>query len=512
MMHRNRIKTVAVRFQYAILPYADFQVGTLGKRADFKVAKFSLWRDTSENWQRFLGVSRPTEYLSSYVDRNGKPLLSMWIATADDKQNVAPERWQQLVAVLFYLAWVRIPYMTADRAAAEDFYFEAFSVPEGAPDDSRSHVRWSKYGAHFWSNLEIHPSPEVSVHGHAIDLPVAAVRNSPFFDPVPGDLFRALEGELNKDASRLLSALWFLQQSAFRSASRSSYAEDIQNICTAFEALLDVKDKGDSADQVSAALTDLFRTQAATTIDDIVGRPPDPEVPEVLEQLVKWTTKLYEIRNSYTHGKTVLDYFLSRRSVWQDAFEIFRLAANRVILGRPERRSTDGSVLERRLMSVQYFDEVVALLWDRDRWFPGGKKLGTGHITLDDAIRKGRVLDPGLVEAINSLGHLRQALFNICMAIWAAVEDFHEVECDSRKVVVILGEFREAYASSLRPKIDVDEFIRKIAPRLTMWVPNIPLKGSSAPLFELIQAFKNLLAVYGDQTEPILNSLANTLP
>jgi Apea-like HEPN len=435
----------------------------------------------------------------------------MWIATADDKQNVAPERWQQLVAVLFYLAWARIPYMTGDRAAAEDFYFEAFSVPEGAPDDSRSHVRWSKYGAHFWSNLEIHPLPEVSVHGHAIDLPVAA-RNLPFFDPVPGDLFRALEGELNKDQSRLLTALWFLQQSAFRSASRSSYAEDIQNICTAFEALLDVKDKGDSANQVSAALTELFRNQAPTTVDDLVGKSPDPELPEVLDQLAKWVTKLYEIRNSYTHGKTVLDYFLNRRSVWQDAFEIFRLSANRVILGRPEHRSTDGSMLEKRLMSVRYFDEVVALLWDRERWFPGGKKLGSGRITLDDAIRKGRVLDPGLVEVINSPGHLRQALFNICMAIWGAVEEFREVECDSRKVAVILQEFREAYASCSKPKIDLDAFIRKIAPRLPMWVPNIPFEGSDAPLFELIQAFKSLLSVYGDQTKPIINSLANTLP
>ncbi len=510
-MHRSRIKTVPVRLQYAILPYADFHVGTLGRQADFRIGKFSLWRDTPENWEKFLGVSRPCEYLSSYVDRNGNPLLSMWIATADDKTNVAPERWQQLVAVLFYLAWARIPYIVADRAAAEDFYFEAFSVPEGAPDDSRSHVRWSKYGAHFWSALEIHPSPEVSTHGHMIDLPVAA-RNSPFFDPVMGDLFRALESELNKDQSRVLTSLWFLQQATFRSASRSSYAEDIQNICTAFEALLDVKDKGDSASQVSGALSDLFRSQAPTAVDDLIGKSPDPELQEVLGRLVKWVARLYEIRNSYTHGKTVLDYFLNRRSVWQDAFEIFRLSANRVILGRPERRPTDGSMLEKRLMSVLYFDEVVALLWDRERWFPGGRKLGSARLTLDGAIRRGRVLDPGLVEVINSPGHLRQALFNICMAIWAAVEEFGEVECDRRKVSAVLQEFQDAYSSSSKPKIDTDAFIRRIAPRLAMWVPNIPLKGGTAPMFELIQAFKNLLSVYAEHTEPILNSLAKTLP
>jgi hypothetical protein len=375
MMHRNRIKTVPVRLQYAILPYADFQVGTLGKQADFKIARFSLWRDTPENWGKFLGVSRPTEYLSSYVDRKGKPLPSMWIATADDKLNVAPERWQQLVAVLFYLAWARIPYMTADRA-----------------------------------------------------------------------------------------------------------------------------------------LTNLFRNQAPTPADDLVGKSPDPELPEVLDQLVKWVEKLYEIRNSYTHGKTVLDYFLNRRSVWQDAFEVFRLSANRVILGRPERRPMDGSMLEKRLMSVRYFDEVVALLWDRGKWLPNGKKLGSGAITLDDAIRKGRALDPGLVETINSLSHLRQALFNICTFVRRTLEQLKEKECDSRNVEKMLEEFGEAYSSSSTPKLDPNAYIRKIAPRLTMWVPAIPIQGSNALLYELIDAFKNLLSVYADKTEPILNSLANTLP
>lgn len=83
-----------------------------------------------------LGIERPNDQLPRYVDRDGQPLKSMWIATEEDKRSVAPERWQHLVAVLFYLAWSRSNYLILDCAAAEDFYFEAFSVPEGAPNDT----------------------------------------------------------------------------------------------------------------------------------------------------------------------------------------------------------------------------------------------------------------------------------------------------------------------------------------------------------------------------------------
>src|ERR1019366_260386 len=107
------------------------------------------------------------------------------------------------------------------------------------------------------------------------------------------------------------------------------YAEDIQNMCTAFEALLNIGPKGDSAKQVASAMVDLFRNQAPTAADELTPKPPDAERPEVLTQLAKWVEKLYEIRNAYTHGKTVLDFFFEGRSVWQDAFEVFRLAANR---------------------------------------------------------------------------------------------------------------------------------------------------------------------------------------
>ena len=354
---------------------------------------------------------------------------------------------------------------------------------------------------------------EASTNGHQIELPVTGRETrSPFFDSFPGQLFRALEVELDKSESRLLTALWFLQQSRFRSAFRSSFSEDIQNLCTAFEALLNINDKGDSAAQVARSLLNLFRDQAPSDVESAAGLPVSEERQEVLDELWQWTRKLYEIRNAYTHGKTVMDFFYNRRSVWQDAFEVFLLSANRIILNRPERRPTNGSMIEKRLMSVRYFDEVVALLWDRDKWFPDGKKLGSGGITLDDAIRKGRALDPGLVETINSLGHLHQALFNICTFVCHTLEQLKENECDGRNVEAMLKEFREAYSSCSTPKLDTNAYIRKIAPRLTMWVPALPIQGSNALLYELIDAFKHLLFIYGQQTEPVLNSLERILP
>jgi hypothetical protein len=506
----KQIPSVSVRLRYLVYPYANFH---LGQESAFNIGPFEVWRDQEESWQRFLKIPRPAKHLQMYVDRHGQPLQTVWIATPADGIAVQSEHWQHLTAVLFYLAWARIPYSSVDRPAAEDFYYEAFSLPDLADPDSSGHTRWSKYANTYWSDLKIHPMPEVSSHGTALVLPRMKSGIPGFdFEKDLRHLFVALDSELRKSESRLLTSLWFLQEASFRSASRSSFAEDIQNICTAFEALLNIEKKGDSAQQVADALVELFRDQAPTAADDLASKLPDPEHADVLAQLVEWVGKLYEIRNEYTHGKAVSDFFLNGRSVWQDAFEIFRLAANRVILQRPEDRPLEGSLIERRLMSVQYFDEVVALLWDREKWLPGGKELGHGPTTLDEAIRKGNALDPELVESITSLTHLRQALFNICMAIWGALEQHDKSESDGRSVKSFLEEFRAAYAACSNPKIKPDAFIRRIAPRVSMWVPTIPVAGSNALLYELIRVFNKLLVVYGNATEPILNSLSVTLP
>lgn len=513
----RQILNPSIRLQYLIYPYADFHVGTLGQQDSFNIGPFVVWRDTEHNWRQFLNVTRPAAHLEMYVDRKGNQLQTMWIATSANRSNVASEYWQHLTAVLFYLAWARIPYSSPDRAAAEDFYYEAFNLPDGADADSRGHLRWSKYANTYWSDLKIHPAPEVSLHRTMIELPVEPgsvhpSRWSLFFDDSSSERFKALESELRKPASRLLTALWFLEESTYRSASRSTFAEDIQNVCTAFEALLSVNDKGDSARQVAAAITKLFCDQAPTAADDLASKAPDPERVEVLEQLAAWIKKLHEIRNEYTHGKPVLDFSFEGRSVWQDAFEIFRLAADRIILKRPEQRPTHGSKLEKRLMSVKYFDEVVGHLWDRKRWFPGGEGVGKGKAILDEVIRKGQALDPQLVESITSLAHLRQALFNICTVVCRALERSQRQKCDGRDVQELLKEFEDAFDTCSQPRLDTDAYIRAVAPRLTMWVPTILIPGSNRLLYELLGVFRNLLCVYERATRPILNSLAATLP
>ena len=509
----REVPNVALRLQYLIYPYANFSVGPLGQQSSFQIGTFNLWRDEEENWQRFLQVPRPAKHLTMYVDRIGNPIDTLWIATSQDSLTVPPERWQHLTAVLFYLAWARIPYSSVDRASAEDFYYEAFSLPVGADTDSKGHTRWSKYATTYWSDLKLHPVPEVSMRGTAIILPVQSA-TGPWmdFEKDLRDLFVAFDAELRKPYSRFLTALWFLQQATFRSAAHSSFAEDIQNLCTSFEALLNINRKGDSAKQVAIALVNLFRNQAPTAADAFLSKEPDPERPEVLTQLEKWVKKLYEIRNSYTHGKTVLDFFFEGRSVWQDAFEILRLAANRVILHRPEQKPLQGSMLEKRLMSVQYFDHVARVLCNRDIWTVDGKRVDTDPIALDDAIRKGQSLDPELVESITSLMHLRQALFNICMVVWVSLETCGRSECDGRNVEKLLQEFQDAYSSSSNPKIDLDVFIRRITPRINMWVPAISVANSNTALYEWLSVLKNLLNIYGRATTPILNSLATTLP
>jgi len=439
----------------------------------------------------------------------------MWIGTLTESRTLTQEHWQRLSAALFYLAWARIPYLSFDRPAAEDFYFEAFVLPEGAENDSTGHVRWSKYGSTFYSDMKIHPVPEVSFRRVQIDSPLRRMPPGPFYDPTPGELFKALEQELKRAESRTLTALWFLMEACYRSASRSSFAEDIQNICTALEALLDVSRKGDSAKQVSDRLQILFSTQAPSPVEKAISQKPKKERKEVLERLDGWVKALYQVRNSYTHGKEVKEYMFGERSIWQDSFEIFRLAANRTILKTPERHPSNGSALEKRLMSVQYFDEAVSFFSKKGEWMNTGKKTKSCVLLLKETVRKARTLDPQLVEWISSVQVLRQALFNLCTAILRALEATNLAKrSDHSELDTIKQAMEQAYVEAQEPsgKLNTDKYIRRVAPRLAFWTPVVPFAGKSVLLYEVVVTFKALLAVYGNFTGPILNSLAAMNP
>jgi hypothetical protein len=524
--------TVVPRLQYLILPYANFNVGQLGKGTEFSIGPFTIWKDTEVNWRKFLNISRPAKHLSMYVNRAGGPVESIWIATTNTIDRVTPERWQQLTAALFYLAWARIPYLSMQRPAAEDFYADPFILPQGAEDDSAGHVRWSKYGNTFWSDIKIYPAPDVSTIGTQIDLPIAQGRDSyPFHDPTTADLFEALATELAKLESRILTALWFLMEACYRSSSRSSFAEDIQSVCTAFEALLTIKRKGYSSEQVFEKLKSVFESQAASAEDELSSRSPAPERPEVLERLGQWTAALYDVRNAYTHGKAVENYLFYERSLWQDAFEVFRLAANRLILGRPEYRGDGASLLEKRLMSVSYFDDVVDVFagkeWVqspptvRETIFTELKQLGMRLVyfllrrtkperpdILREAIRKGRALDPELVESVTGIKKLRQALYNICSACYVTLKQTNlSARPDVQQLRAFVAKCDRAYRNAgTSGTFDTDHYIRKIAPAMNSLAVTVPLQTRDIELYELIAPYKALLRVYQNFTKPILKA------
>jgi len=524
--------TVVPRLQYLILPYANFNVGQLGKGTEFAIGPFTIWKDTEDNWRKFLKISRPAKHLSMYVNRAGLPAESIWIATTNTTDRVTPERWQQLTAALFYLAWVRIPYLSMARPAAEDFYADPFILPQGAEEDSAGHVRWSKYGNTFWSEIKIYPAPDVSTLGTQIDLPTAQGRDSyPSYDPTTADLFEALAKELAKAESRILTALWFLMEACYRSSSRSSFAEDIQSICTALEALLNIERKGYSSEQVSEKLKSVFKSQAASAEDELSSRSPAPERPEVLERLGQWIGALYDVRNAYTHGKAVEDYLFYERSLWQDAFEVFRLAANRLILERPEYRGDGASLLEKRLMSVSYFDDVVDVFASKewiqitptvnDTIFTKLKLLGIRLVyfllrrtkperqdILREAIRKGRALDPELVESVTGLKKLRQSLYNICSACYMTLKQSDlSARPDVQQLRAFVARCDQAYRNASKSDtFDTDAYIRKIAPAIDSLAVAVPLQTRDIQLYELIAPFNALLRVYANFTKPILRA------
>lgn len=304
MPSRSQRKTIRpatapkLRLQYLIYPYIDLRVGPLGALDHFTIGDFEVWKDISDNWLKYLKCGRPGRHLAMYVDREDNPVQTIWIATAKAGRPVAPELWQRLTASLFYLTWARISFTTIGRPATEDFYSEPFALPEDAEEDSPIHVRYSKAGATLWTQVKVHPALEASLHRCVIELPIAGRSPiGPFYDPTAANLFLKLQKEMGEKDSRIMIGLWFFHQACYLSVTRSGYAEDIQNLCSAFEAILDVSKKGDSSKQVADRLKALFRDLAPTYVEAALSKPPSKERPAVLRQLDLWVKALYTVRN-----------------------------------------------------------------------------------------------------------------------------------------------------------------------------------------------------------------------
>lgn len=488
------------KLQYLILPYANIRIEGIGEGADYiKIGPFSIWKDTDANWKLHLGLTRPVKHLEMYVDRSGKPLSNMWIVTASVGNPIDPERWQQIIACLFYLAWSRVPYHDWLRVKADDFYFEHFDVPDGTSPDSPNHVRYSKYGASFWSDLKIYPSADVSREQAVIVVPRQPHPFTIDFEKTAIGLYRALDSELFKTQSKILAALWFFMQTRFRSASRSSYAEDVQNICTAFEALLDIRNRGDSANQVADQLVVLFHDLSLSAKDKFLGNTHAEEEPETLIRLREWVKVLYDIRNAYTHGKPVTSYNFYERSVWRDAFEIFRLAGSRIILRGPEDRSFDGSQLGKLLMSATFLDNLVAAFYRRDAVLADLTASSEKRVRIKRILHLASTIDPSQVEAVFSLSQLKKALFCLSSILFRAFKDAESTNPEDSNLREIVARFDQVYESAItraNGKLSIELYLKAIAPVIRNSSRLIPVFGDGLYTFDFSSAFQRAWEVY----------------
>lgn len=244
---------------------------------------------------------------------------------------------------------------------------------------------------------------------------------------------------------------------------------------------------------MAKALKKVFFPLSPSAVETAISKPSGNERAAVLNKLNEWVRALYDIRNEYSHGKVVTTFRFGDRSIWEDAFEIFRLAADRVILHSSERKPPNGSLLEKRLMSVEYYDVTTAFFSKKDQWLEAKR---ASSASIKEAIRKARTLDPELVETISSQKVLKQALFNICRKM------HRTLRARQNKLpptyLSALNALQEAYEASRAAKgaVDIDIYLKQASPYLNDWFPYMPIEATRIPLYELVEAFKNLLVVY----------------
>lgn len=477
------------KIQYLVLPYARLRPHDKdGLASSFEIGPFTLWRDTPDNWSRYLGATRPMQTLSIYRDKEGHSLKEIWIGTPNMRKIVTADRWRDLVSALFYLCYVRLSHPAYFQIYSDDFYFESFEAPYGARD-SQGHVRHTKYNMGWDLDLKIYPSVEVTLQEHHFNLPGA--RTIGAYDPLCIELFQALSKLLQRSRSNTLRALGFFFQSKFKSVTRASFAEDIQNICTAFESLVGTTRKGDTADQVTLALCSLFRH----TEPFITRKSQGKEDLDVLRRLEDWTRRLYAIRNSYTHGKKVTSYEFEGRSVWKDAFEVFRLAANRKLLRKPEPRPLLGqaTALASLLMSDKYLHQFVHRFQNGRKVYAAFRASAQERRKIRSVVDHTNAVDRQQLQVFPSCSKLEQALYGLSCFIYLGIRNsrprLHEAAIRRGEFLSAMDKaYQNASASgSLKRR----EYVSQVAATMTQGEPGVPFIGSI-----LVRQLQNIFGAF----------------
>ena len=500
-VYRREISFPEAEYSYLLLPYVWFRLPQ-GKD-NFGIGDFHVWQDSPANWKHFLGVPRPDHHLEMYVDWKGRPLDQIWIATLQPNVPVHKPDWEGLVASLFYLCANGTDGQTHSEVRSEDFYFDVIGVPPNVQTSPGQMLRFSKYGVNLIFGRSIHPPLDVTLSGQAVHLPDDNTTGPLNLHQKSKNLFEALDIELKKEDSRLLTSLWFFFQANFRSGTRASYAEDIQNICTAFEALLDIQNPPSTAVKVAQELRELFRKNEQNGMDAFVNRPPSDESELVLNMLKEWVKTLYRVRNSHSHGTKVKEYLFYGRSIWQDSFEIYILACNRILLNRPEQRPLRGTSLSKLLVSEFYLDQFISHL-----------KLGRTLLTkckvepktLETTIRILRAvieIDPERVTWIASVAQFQNALYCLCTIAFQGVKGAilanPALGSAGNEIVAALD---RAYATAAEEKesknihFPIDTYLKHAAGAMEGSGKMIPVLGNDYYFYEIKDVFNRIYPLY----------------
>jgi hypothetical protein len=492
-------------FQYAFLPYVNLHISSKAKLTSsqpeptsFALGGFSIWRDDDHNWQRFLGRPRPVNHLGMYLDRDARPVQTGWVVIPAGGSPPSNQKWEQLIACLFYLGFARSTPFRFDLPKADDFYSERFTVSGQTFSDTAEHVRFSKYEVSWVWDLKIYQPPDVHLNGTRIVLPDEHPLGAN--DNECADLFRALSLELTKNESRLLTALVFFFHANFRAASRSSREEDIQNVCSAFEALLEVEERGDTATRVSRQLQVLFREKL-----DVINEKTESESEDVLKQLDLWVEALYRIRNAYTHGKPTPSGVLAGGSLWHEMFELFALAANRKILGRPESLTWFDSPLSKLLMPCARLDAFI-------RMFRSGRHLY--QETMSDPAKRTAVakvlldlrdVETDRIASIPSVEHFERALFSLSCFTYRVLRTLADKSTElaallKARIQGLEDGFSRTQTEAQATQTEFSDYLYLLRAKQHMRNNGelIPILGGQMRLSDLMAPFEPLFSLYVD--------------